>query len=409
MYVLVALLVGSRLLARSWAASLMAERVCDRKTAEVGDSVTVTVTVRNQSGLPVPWVLLEDMLPARALLDNRLRLRVRKKRLKIAMLGGNGETTLRYEIEFKMRGYYQIGPLVLETGDLFGLHRRYVVGTDPHFVLVYPKVIPLEGYELASRRPLGEVRLTHRLFEDPTRIAGVRAYEVGDPLSRVHWRATARTGVFQCKAYEPSCIAGASILLDLHKDAYPESREPDRSDLAVTTAASLAHTLYELGEQVGLVSNGRDAADRIRTEGWAHDFRTRAAALNSAAGEENDRLQPLVVPARRGVEQFQRILETLARVELNDGLSLCGLIEEAGNRLPKNATVVAILGEVSTETALVLGSLRRQGYAVTAVLVLFREEVLVEAHACLAAERIDVRSVTDEASVAVLCQRQMVR
>ena len=409
MYVLLALLVGSRLLARSWAGSLKAERACDQKTAEVGDCVTVTVTVQNQSALPVPWVLLEDMLPARALLDNRSRLRVRKKRLKIAMLGGNGQTTLRYEIEFKMRGYYQIGPLVLETGDLFGLHRRYVVGTDPHFVLVYPKVISLEGYELASRRPLGEVRLTHRLFEDPTRIAGVRPYEVGDPLNRVHWRATARTGVFQSKAYEPSCIAGASILLDFHRGGYPEGREPERTDLAVTTAASLAHTLYQLGEQVGLVSNGRDAADRIRTEGWAHDFRTRAAALNSAAAEESDRLQPLVVPARRGVEQFQRILETLARVELNDGLSLHGLIEEAGNRLPKSATVVAILGAVSTETVLVLGILRRQGYAVTAVLVLFREEPLAEAHGRLAAERIDVRSVTDEASVAVLCQRQMVR
>jgi uncharacterized protein (DUF58 family) len=409
MYVLLALLVGSRLLARTWSAGLEAERECDLKTAEVGDVLGVTVTVHNKNALPIPWVLLEDMLPARALLDNRSRLRVRKKRVKIAMLMGHGDLTMRYEVEFKMRGYYQIGPLVLETGDLFGLHRRYLVGTEPHFVLVYPKVIPLEGYELASRRPLGEVRLTHRLFEDPTRIAGVRLYEVGDPLNRVHWRATARTGVLHSKAYEPSCIAGASILLDFHKAGYPESREPDRSDLAVTTAASLAHTLYQLGEQVGLVSNGRDAADRIRTEGWAHDYRTRKAALQSATGDESDRMQPLVVPARRGIEQFQRILETLARVELNDGLSLRELVDEAGNRLPRNATVIAILGQVSLETAVVLGSLRRQGYAVTAVLVQFREEAGEEGHARLAAEGIDVRRVSDEASVSLLCQRQLLR
>ena len=66
--------------------------------------------------------------------------------------------------------------------------------TSPHFLLVYPEIAPLEGYDLASRMPLGEIRMTHRLFEDPTRIAGVRAYEAGDPLNRVHWRATARTG-----------------------------------------------------------------------------------------------------------------------------------------------------------------------------------------------------------------------
>ncbi len=409
MYVLLALLVGSRLLARTWAAGLQAERVCDRDSAEVGEAVAVTVTVRNLNALPVPWVLLEDMLPAKALLETRSRLRVRKKRLKLAMLAGKGETTLRYAIEFKMRGYYQIGPLVLETGDLFGLHRRYLVGTAPHFVLVYPKVVPLEGYELASRRPIGEVRLTHRLFEDPTRIAGVRPYEVGDPLNRVHWRATARTGVLHSKVYEPSSIAGASILLDFHEAGYPDFQEPWRSELAVTTAASLAHTLYQLGHEVGLVSNGRDAADRIRTEGWAHDYRTRAAALAGAAGEDSDRLQPLVVPARRGVEQFQRILETLARVELNDGLDVAGLIEEAGNRLPRNATVVAVLGAAPAETALALGNLRRHGYAVTAVLVMLGEEAGEAAQIRLAAERIDVRQVNDEASVAFLCQRQMLR
>ena len=80
-----------------------------------------------------------------------------------------------------MRGYYQVGPLVLETGDLFGLHRRFRIVTEPVYIMVYPKVVPLPGYDLASRRPIGEIRLTHRLFEDPTRIAGVRLLPAGRP------------------------------------------------------------------------------------------------------------------------------------------------------------------------------------------------------------------------------------
>ena len=71
--------------------------------------------------------------------------------------------------------------MVLETGDLFGLHRRFRVVTDPVYILVYPKVVPLPGYDLASRRPIGEIRLTHRLFEDPTRIAGVRGVPARRP------------------------------------------------------------------------------------------------------------------------------------------------------------------------------------------------------------------------------------
>ncbi len=133
------------------------------------------------------------------------------------MLRSRGRQTIFYQLKCNRRGYHQIGPLVVETGDLFGLHRRYRVLTSPHFLLVYPEVVPLEGFELASRRPIGEVRISHRLYEDPTRIAGVRRYEAGDPLNRIHWRATARTGQFHSKIYEPSCIVGATLLLDFHQ------------------------------------------------------------------------------------------------------------------------------------------------------------------------------------------------
>mgnify|MGYP003344083758 CR=1 FL=1 len=119
--------------------------------------------------------------------------------MNILQLAPGSLKSLLYQATFLQRGYYQIGPAVLETGDYFGLHRRYRVGADPQFLLVYPEVIPLEGYDLASRRPIGEVRMTHRLYEDPTRIAGVRTYQPGDPLNRVHWRATARTGMLHSK------------------------------------------------------------------------------------------------------------------------------------------------------------------------------------------------------------------
>jgi uncharacterized repeat protein (TIGR01451 family) len=410
MYVLLGLLVISRLLARSWIGGLVATRTCDRDTAEIGESVAVTVTVENRGLMPVPWVLLEDMLPARDLFESRGHLRVKKKRLKVAMLGSRGRTTLEYEVEFRMRGYYQVGPLVLEGGDLFGLHRRYRVGAAPHFVLVYPRFVPLVGYDLASRRPVGEVRLTHRLFEDPTRIAGVRPYEAGDPLNRIHWRATASTGQLHAKVYEPSTIAGATLVLDFHEAGYPTQGEPYRSELAVTAATSLAHALYQLGQQLGLVTNGRDAADRIRVEGWAHDFRTRREAEQSATQrQESDRLQPLVVPTRRGAEQFRRVREVLARVELSDGLSLAQLLAETASRLPRDATVIVVLGHVTEETALALGNLRRGGHAVAAVLVTLDEVAHFRAAGRLVAEGVDVRHIHDESTLTTLCQRQALR
>src|SRR5262245_1089870 len=405
MYVLLSLILLSRVLARVWVGHLAATRACSHTTAEIGDVVTVTVTVRNTGPWPVPWALLEDLLPRESTLVNRSRLKVKGRRLHLAMLWGGGELELEYSLECLRHGYYQIGPLVMETGDLFGLHRRYRVDAEPRYLLVYPKTVPLEGYDLASRRPIGDIRLLHRLFEDPTRIGGVRPYEVGDPLNRIHWRATARTGTLHSKVYDPSTLAGATFLLDYHAGGYPARDEPNRSDLAVTAVAALANAVYELGQQVGLVTNGRDAADRARLWprlkghglGTADDFRTRQAAQRETEmRERSERLQPLVVETRRGVEQFQRVRETLARVELTDGLTFAQLALEAAPRLPRDATVVAVLAAVPVEASLALGNLKRHGFAVTAILISMEGDDLEKAYGRLVAEGLDVRHLRDE-------------
>jgi uncharacterized protein (DUF58 family) len=276
--------------------------------------------------------------------------------------------------------------------------------------MVLPKVLPLAGYEVSSKRPIGEVRMTYRLYEDPTRIAGVRAYERGDSLNRIHWRATARTGSLHSKIYEPSTVAGATLLLEFHKAVHERKHEPHRSELAITAAASIANTVHLMDQQVGLVTNGRDAADRIRTEGWAHDHRSRAAALASAGmRDRSDRLAPVIVPTRRGPEQLGRILESLARLELTDGLPLPALIEEAASRLPRDATVIAILPPGSVESAIALGNLRRRGFAVTAILNLYEESDFADAASPFLAERIEVRHLKDEASIMEICRGYALR
>jgi uncharacterized repeat protein (TIGR01451 family) len=414
MLALLGLMLISRFLARSWITSLDATRDCNRTDAQVGEAIAFLITIKNNGGLPVAWVLVEDMLPRGAIVSRPPRLEVKGHRLAVAMLAPHGRKTLNYQIHFAMRGYYQVGPLVLETGDLFGLHRRFRIVTDPVYILVYPKVIPLPGYDIASRRPIGEIKLTHRLFEDPTRISGVRAYQPGDPLNRVHWRATARTGVLHSKVYDASTIAGATIVLDFHRDSYPAPNEPGRSELAVTTAVALANAVALTGQPIGLITNGRDAADRIRRRDelarrQAGPADNRAVVRSIAAmREDDDRLRPLIVPPGRGPEAFARIHETMARVELSDGLTFDRLLIEAEPRLPRDATVVAVLGEVTAEMAVSLGSLRRQGFAVSAVLLAFNEIERIDSAGPLIAQGIPVRAISDEEELYRFCELQLV-
>ena len=127
MYALLGVMLVSRLMARWWAENLDGDRECNRLAVNVGEKVAVLASVRNRGRLPVAWVLLEDLLPRRALMHRPPQIRVLGSRLGLAMLRPGAKRTFPYQLEFTAQGCSQIGPLVPQTGDLFGLHRRWHV------------------------------------------------------------------------------------------------------------------------------------------------------------------------------------------------------------------------------------------------------------------------------------------
>ena len=406
MYVLIGVLVTSRFLTHYWATSLVVHREFSRTTAEVGDTVAVVIRIQNIGKLPIPWLLVEDLLPRAAMFFDPPSLKLSGSNVSLTMLHAGASRSILYQLSCNRRGYYQIGPLVLETGDLFGLDRRYRVMEKPHFLLVMPKVVPLLGYDVASRRPIGEVRMTYRLFEDPTRMSGIRDYQPGDPLARVHWRASARSTTLQSKVYEPSTLAGATIVLNFHEDAFDKRHEPVRSELSITMAASIANTLYMLGQQVGLVTNGIDGALRVQQEGWTGDHRTREEARKSVSSEQLlDRLEPITVGTRRGPEQFHQLLRLLGRLEKNGGLSLPQLLIDRAPSLPRDATVLMIVPRLSDEESLAILELRRRGFSVAAIISCYDEMIYADFAGPLVAVGIPCWHLRDESAIATICQR----
>ncbi len=407
---IVSVFLISRYLANSWSESVSLRRQIVVSEVEIGQSLQVGLIIENASGWFIPWVLVEDVLSRRATHLPPKALDIEGNTVRLCILGPRQQRLLSYTIKARRRGYYQIGPAIVETGDLLGLYRRFRVASKPDFLLVLPKLIPLAGYEIASRRPVGEIQVSYRSIEDPTLLSGIRDYQIGDSLNRVHWRATARVGKLQSKVFQPTTVAGAMIVLDMHRKSNPDQHEPVRTDLAITAAASIAHTLYQMQQQFGLVTNGRDAIDRIQHEGWVTDYRSRDAAQKSLRAEgEDSRLRPIVHPAGRGPEHFHHLHRTLARLERTDGLELSNLLLETQSRLPRDASVIAIVQQVDEISALALGMLARQGYAVTAIVNHFEKDTVHEATSRLIGQRIPVYHLHDEDSIPQLCQRMLLK
>lgn len=371
---------------------LTSERHCTLRNGEIGDEAVVTVGVRNQKAFFLPWVVMEDLLA-----DSLTVLEGTSSRAMV--MKPNGSATLRYKVKCERRGYHRVGPVLFESGDFFGLTRRFVSSPDADFITIYPRVAPIDKYSVPTHRPLGETTVQMQLYEDPTRIAGVREYRHGDPLRRVHWKASAKTGELHAKIYEPSCILGANIILDFNARAWAGERSEERSEFGVTVAASLASHLAERGVDLGLVSNGVDAADVIEIKPISVEAANREEARKLLESrKETDRLRPVEVTVRRGGESIVLIMEALARLELSHGLDLAEMIQQEYNGWLREVTALHIVPALSPELFREIARLKSTGFSVL-VLLIDNPEQAPAAQVGVASLRVPLLHIREEADL----------
>ncbi|MFM8573634.1 MAG: DUF58 domain-containing protein [Pirellula sp.] len=392
-----------------WIEAVEVERFVEAQEVTVGQTVGVGLKISNRSGYWIPWMLIDERIAKRYTKLPPVALNLLAATVQLLSFSANKTTLYRYAVQTQRRGYYQLGPTLLETGDLLGLHRSFRIANQPSYITVLPKLKVLEGVEVSSRRPMGELRVEDRVLEDPTLMSGLREYQAGDPMNRVHWKATARTGVLHTRVFQPTCVQGAMLLVDMHESTNPQRHEPVRTDLSVTAAASIAHWLYQSSQPFGLVSNGRDAAERMRELSKRSRYSDRASATaNTEMKTQSDRLRPIVFGANRTPEHFAQVHRMLARLERTDGLRLEELLIETQSRLPKLLSLLVITQRVDSAGVMGLGLMRRRGYAVTVLLNCHPEEYFDQAGPLLGA-RLPVVPLHDEESLLAYLRHQSVR
>jgi uncharacterized protein (DUF58 family) len=357
-YLMLALLLFGQLATRICARGLTAARDLSADRVSFGGQVMVTVTVENRSRLPAVWVAAAEPLAA--------GLPVRGIRGRIGPMKGRSHLRFSYVLEGARRGYYEIAPTVLRTGDLLGLAHRELSGGGPTSSLtVFPKLIPIQHTRFPSRRPSAEVRARRRAFEDDTQVVGIRPYQHSDSLRRIHWRATAHTGRLQSKLFQVSAQAAATIVLDLRRAAYgsPPGPAGEMAELAICCAASLAHHLLDRRQPTGLLCLAYDPAIRpVRRS-------LRSAIASATADGEGETTGLHRIPFGRGREQLTAILSLLGCVRLGAAEGLGPALWKEQEQFPWGSLVIVITPQVDAELMRALLALRTSGLEVHVVLV----------------------------------------
>ncbi|MEE8045571.1 MAG: DUF58 domain-containing protein [Dehalococcoidia bacterium] len=340
---------------RIWAALSLEEITVDRSTsvdhAFKGDEIEITFTIENKKPLPVPWLEINEYVPRGLLIPGH-------KAAEQAYLGGaelQASTSLgayeRVRVTRKItalsRGMYRLGKTRLRSGDLFGLYpAEATLDHTPWAIYVYPTIKAVPGFTLPAKRPIGDSLSRDRLWNDPSRPAGVREYRAGDPIKSVDWKTTAKRGEMFVRQFDPSVSEHAVIFAEAITTDVPwEGYRSDVLEGTMTAAASIAKHALDLGYKVGMVTNGISASSASHA----------------------------VVPPSSGPTQISTLLEALAMVHPIAIRTLDELARSRRGMIPPGSTLIHIGGIYHSRTMDYLLGLKRTGHPVI-ILHIGREE-----------------------------------
>lgn len=320
------------------------QRSFARHRCFAGEEVDLSVELTNRKILPLSYLTVDDSVPEELSVGSHKVLFHRKGRSVLRLLYSLGwyqKVIRHYKVLAGRRGFYRLGPAVIKAGDPFGWVERTMEIPETEMLFVYPRIVPLEQVGLPSRRPFGDLKSNDRLFEDPMRFAGVREYQQGDPLNRVHWKASAAAGRLQVKSLDPSSSLGLAIFVNTWGfEKFWEGNEASAMEAGCSLAASVANWATEEGLAVGLYANGL-------VYEWGFSLR---------------------LPPARGPQVLAHTLEGLARLQQGSTQPVWELMAEEVPALAYGTTVVVITRTVGEDLAAAILRVQRSGRPVTLIL-----------------------------------------
>ena len=210
---------------------------------QVGYPMNLKITVREKLG--IPRLALKFNLLAGPDQEEGLVLNIRPRASSQWIVSSHHHR----------RGINVIGSLVVTATDPLGLVTLSRQVGDPHTVTVFPKVISLSWSMSTSTAP-GDTGGASLIQGSSASASRIREYRPSDSLNRIHWPSTAKANRLMSKEFDSGGHTEVWLFLDLQGSEQsgigPESTE----EYGVTIAASLAKSLVESGQRVGVAAQG---------------------------------------------------------------------------------------------------------------------------------------------------------
>ncbi len=303
------------------------EIIADRSTDRLqeGAQYEERITVRNRTWLSKIWLEIND--------PSDMPGHVARQ---IVTVPAKGSATFRARSTIVRRGLYSVGPVEVTTGDPFGLFRHTRAFGNAQNILVYPRAVDLPSFFVPPANLPGEGRFRRRTHQVTPNASGVRPYASGDSFNRIHWASTARTGEIMVKVFELDPASDIWIVVDLQRGIHVGEGDDSTEEYAVNIAASVARFFLTANRTVGFMSYGRGFD---------------------------------VIEPERGVQQYTRILESLAMARAWGDVSVGDMLTNEASRFGRHTTVVVITPSTDEAWVASLAMLHARGVKIAAIVL----------------------------------------
>ncbi|HWQ85007.1 MAG TPA: DUF58 domain-containing protein [Anaerolineales bacterium] len=254
--------LGARWWARHALHNISYTRRLYYRRAFPGEIIPLTIETENRKFLPLSWLFVKDPWPKAVGPEDEnilARTHLPETGLLINLFSLRWYERARryYQLLYRKRGVYELGPARLESGDIFGIFSQTDENGPIDQVTVFPKPLSLAAMDLPAGDPFGDRRTRRRLHEDPNLSMGIRDYRPEDDFRRIHWPATAHSGELQVKVYQPVTAQVMSVCLNVSTfQYYWQGVDPDLLERLVSASAGLVEKALQDGYRVGMISNG---------------------------------------------------------------------------------------------------------------------------------------------------------
>ena len=336
---------GAIILALWWSwtnlRGLDVKRVARGQRTQVGRYFEESLELLNQSRWPKLWVEVLDFSDLPGHQVSRV----------VNSLASHTSSHWQVRTLARQRGRYDLGPIMLTTGDPLGLFHFHKDIPATGALVVCPATVEIPEFNPPTGYLAGGEVLHLRTPYITTSVSGVRDYAPGDSLNRVHWPSTARTGRLISKEFELDPQADVWIFLDMHEDVHAESSSapPAWSEEVMPwlhkgeTKFALPPSTVEYGISVA-ASLAQHFVRQDRSVGF----------LSYAATRE-------VVQPDRGERQLDRLLEIMAVIEAEGRIPLAQVLISEGTRLARHTTLLVVTPSTDVSWIHALRGLRARG------------------------------------------------